>query len=336
MHFTAIAALVLLGSMIGAILVIAAHALFRITAPRVYGLTFGATGLGAGAVLFYSGVRHGENGGWAVLGGFALGGVYLLVAIASFAGRGDRTPPPWTAVLGVSGGGIAGGVGGAYLLDWLPLGGLGWNVVGVILGTALGATVGAVVTTPDPGPEARARDWAITVAGTLFLAYFAAITIGGLADREKQLLPPKAVDEFVHELFHNSSDPRPGPPPPGGAPDIHVDNYAGVDCERGRPDQACGKITITSIGGEDLILKGVAIEPVSPAAELQPWNVFAPDDSRNTCLLGKRYPPGGKPCDLVVRFVRNNPPGAIIIHENKGSGNGKRVPIPAPGPPKTG
>jgi len=323
MGFGAASALDLLGSVTGAALVQVAHSLFRVAAPQVYALTIGALGLGAGSLLFYSGLGDGENGGWAVLGGFMLGCIYLAVAITSLVYRGQGRDMPWLWVLAVSSGGTLGGLGGVYILDWLPFGGLVWNVVGLVLGTALGTAVEAARTDSGPGDEIRAGSWSITLAGTLLLSYCTVVAVNGVMGPERSILPPRAVGEFARDLFHES--PRSKPSSPDAKPAIRL-SYDEVDCEprHGRPGQVCGKIRVMSTGGEDLIVHALEIEADGRAAELQPWNVFVPEDSRNTCLLGKRYPLGAS-CDLIIRFSRDNRPAEIVIHENTGSAGGTRV-----------
>ncbi len=330
MEFGAATALNLLGSVTGVALVLVAHAIFRAAVPKVYALTVGALGLAAGSLLFYSGIEDSKHGGWAVLGGFVLGGVYLAVAIAALVDRGEGGEMSWSSVLAISSGGTLGGVSGVYVLDWLPFGGLGWNVVGLILCTTLGAAAEAARAEPGPADEISGRARVTTLAGTLILAYCTVVAVNGIAGPERPLLPPRAVGESVRHLFHGSSTPPSRPSSPDLRPEIYL-KYDEVDCEprHGRPDQMCGKIGITSIGREDLIVHALVVKPSGSGAELEPWNVFAPDDSRNTCLLGMRYPTGAS-CDLIIRFPRGNRPTEIVVHENTGSPVGSIVPISGP------
>jgi hypothetical protein len=328
MGFGARDALILLGSLISVILVVAAHTFFQVAAPRVYGLTFGAAGLGVGIWIFYLGVR--DDDGWAVLGGFVLGGVYLVVAIVSLADREDGNPLPGVAVAGVTVGGIAGGVGGAYLLDWIQ-DSLGWNVVGVIMGTALGAMAGAVVTAA--GHETYALERVIAVAGTFFLAYFVAVAVDELVGPEEPLLPlPSAVEGFADDLFGtNNSSPKLDsdgnvPEIPSANADATHEGPETVGCKF-RPrnvDYVCKKIIITSTGSESLLLIGP-----------DPWNAFAPDESGKPdsgiegCLMGRPYPHGEK-CYLIVRIAKDKLQTikSVNIHDNRRLSEGFVVQFP--------
>ncbi|OHV43442.1 hypothetical protein [Pseudofrankia sp. BMG5.36] len=328
MDFGAATALNLLGSSTGAALVLVAHAIFRAAVPKAYALTVGALGLAAGSLLFYAGLEDGRHGGWAVLAGFVLGGAYLAVAIAALVDRDGGGEMPWLPVLAISGGGTLGGVSGVYILDWLPFGGLGWNMVGLILFTTLGTSAEAAHVESGPAGEISTRAWITTYAGTLILAYCTAVAVNGVAGPERTLLPPRAVGEAVRDLFHASSTSPSRRPSPDARPGIQF-TYAEVDCEprHSRPDQMCGRIKVTSTGGEDLIIQALVVRPSGRGVELEPWNVFAPDDLRNTCLLGRRYSKGVS-CDLIIRFPRDNRPTDIVLHENTGSLRGTIVPIP--------
>jgi hypothetical protein len=316
-------ALTLLGSSIGLILGIAANTLFRVAAPRAYGLTFGLIGLGIGAWLFVVGVGM-PDGGWTVLGGFALGSVYLSAAVASFAEGGGRGASLSRSTISAETvGGVAGGVGGAYLLQWIP-GDFPGNVVGVALGTAVGAMVSAAVFAPAPdhGHGTRARERAVTAAGTLFLAYFAVVAVNGLTDTKSLLPLPRPVARLTEDLFDVRS---PQAATPDGRPDMDPKPEAvEVDCGAGKAGRTCVAITIHSTGGEPLILTGI-----EDPGGMKPWDVFAPDHPKNTCLLGKPYA-HGEQCELLVQFT-GVPPSKIVIHQNKSDPDrGTEVSIPAP------